>query len=326
MCLNENTLKISNIILLYGPIILSIIYLLILYLKRIKKKKIILNIIICLIFIAIINVVRITSFKICENENKNNITTSTTTKEVITTETTTKLTTTTSTTTTTEKKETTTTKTTKTTTAKAQKNVPSSSKGYKVTYKNGAYYVDNHLIVNKTYPLSSDFIPTNTHKTITKSMDGFCRECIDNEAYKAWQQMKSDAASINLNLWIQSGYRSYYYQKDLYDGYVKRKGKSAADKSSARPGHSEHQSGLAFDLNTITTSFKDTAEGKWVNNNCYLYGYIIRFPEGKTNETGYIFEPWHIRYVGKDLAKKLYNNGNWITMEAYFGLTSEYQN
>ena len=138
--------------------------------------------------------------------------------------------------------------------------------------------------------------------------------------------MKSDAAALNLNLWAQSGYRSYDYQNDLYNSYVKRRGKTAADTFSARPGHSEHQSGLAFDLNTIDSSFKNTDEGKWVAKNAYLYGYILRYPEGKTNETGYIYEPWHIRYVGKELAKALYNNGNWITMESYFGVTSEYDN
>jgi D-alanyl-D-alanine carboxypeptidase len=138
--------------------------------------------------------------------------------------------------------------------------------------------------------------------------------------------MKSDATALGLNIWAQSGYRSYSYQKDLYDSYVNRKGKEKADTSSARPGASEHQTGLALDLNTITTSFKDTKEGKWVNDNCYLYGYIIRYPENKTDETGYIFEPWHIRYVGKDLAKKLYNNGSWITLESYFGIESKYEN
>ena len=95
------------------------------------------------------------------------------------------------------------------------------------------------------------------------------------------------------------------------DTKVNRKGKEAADKSSARPGASEHQTGLAFDLNTITTSFKDTAEGKWVNQNCFNYGYIIRYPENKTNETGYIFEPWHIRYVG-NIANYIYNNNQFF--------------
>ena len=186
----------------------------------------------------------------------------------------------------------------------------------------GAYYIDNVLIVNKTYKLTSNWKPVNPYKKVPN--DGFDRNPLDTEAYEAWKVMKSDASSIGLNLWAQSGYRSYDYQNDLYNGYIKRKGKKAADTFSARPGASEHQTGLAFDLNTITNSFKDTAEGKWVNKNCYLYGYILRYPEGKTNETGYIYEPWHIRYVGKELAKKLYNNGNWITMEDYFGIDSKY--
>lgn len=218
---------------------------------------------------------------------------------------------------------TTTTSTTTTTTKKVdQRDKFVSSKGYKITYENGAYYVDGYLIANKTYALSSDWKPQNTFKSVPNS--GFAREPLNKEAYDAWLLMKNDASALNLNLWAQSGYRSYDYQKELYESYVSKKGKAAADKSSARPGHSEHQSGLAFDLNTITTSFKDTAEGKWVANNAYLYGYIIRYPENKTDETGYIFEPWHIRYVGKELAKALYNGGDWITMESYFGITSKY--
>ena len=172
--------------------------------------------------------------------------------------------------------------------------------------------------------MQSTWKPKNVWKSVPSS--GFTKEPLDKDAYNAWKDMLSDSKAVGLNLWAQSGYRSYDYQNDLYNSYVKRKGKEAADKSSARPGNSEHQTGLAFDLNTITTAFKDTAEGKWVKNNCYLYGYILRYPENSTDKTGYIFEPWHIRYVGKDLAKKLYNNGNWITMEEYFGLKSEYPN
>lgn len=241
-------------------------------------------------------------------------------------------TTTTSTTTTTITTTTTTTKriTTTTTTKQPQNNNDTPNnltnnktrKGYTITYKDGAYYIDNVLIVNKTYKLTSSWKPVNPYKKVPN--DGFDRNPLDTEAYEAWKVMKSDASSIGLNLWAQSGYRSYDYQNDLYNGYIKRNGKKAADTFSARPGASEHQTGLAFDLNTITNSFKDTAEGKWVNKNCYLYGYILRYPEGKTNETGYIYEPWHIRYVGKELAKKLYNNGNWITMEDYFGIDSKY--
>ena len=101
-------------------------------------------------------------------------------------------------------------------------------------------------------------------------------------------------------------------------------GSEAADKYSARAGHSEHQTGYCFDLNTIDDSFAFTNEGKWVDNNAYLYGFIIRYPKGKEELTGYQYESWHLRYVGKDLAKVLYNNGDWITMEEYFGLTSKY--
>lgn len=81
---------------------------------------------------------------------------------------------------------------------------------------------------------------------------------------------------------------------------------------------------MAFDVNTINDSFANTEEGKWLNDNCYKYGFILRYPNGKSDETGYQYEPWHFRYVGVELAEKLYNNGNWITVEDYFGITSRY--
>lgn len=248
-----------------------------------------------------------------EGENKENPETTTTITSA-----------TTSSTTSTTKTTTTSTKTIKTTSKQNQNSNLSNktSKGYTIEYRNGAYYINNVLIVNKTYKLTKDWKPVNPYKTVPS--DGFDRNPLDKDAYEAWKLMKSDAASLGLNLWAQSGYRSYDYQNDLYNGYIKRNGKTAADTFSARPGASEHQTGLAFDLNTISNSFKDTAEGKWVAKNAFIYGYILRYPEGKTNETGYIYEPWHIRYVGKELAKELYNNGNWITMESYFGIDSKY--
>ena len=136
--------------------------------------------------------------------------------------------------------------------------------------------------------------------------------------------MKADATALGLNIWIQSGYRSYELQSELYNNYVNRDGKLAADTYSARPGHSEHQTGLAFDLNTISDDFAYTNEGKWVNENAWKYGYILRYPKGKDDITGYKYEPWHFRYVGKDLAKELYNGGDWITLEEHFDLTSIY--
>ena len=136
--------------------------------------------------------------------------------------------------------------------------------------------------------------------------------------------MKAEATALGLNLYLSSGYRSYTLQEKIYNNYVARDGKTTADTYSARAGHSEHQTGLAFDLNTIDDSFSYTDEGKWVNDNCYRFGLILRYPKGKENITGYMYESWHLRYVGTELATKLYNNGNWITLEEYFGIDSKY--
>ena len=183
------------------------------------------------------------------------------------------------------------------------------SKGYTAKIIDGVTYIDNILIVNKTYSL-----PSTYGKKLT------------TDTKNAFNDMKKDANSIGLNLYISSGYRSYKTQKTVYNNYVKRDGKTKADTYSARAGHSEHQTGLAFDLNTINDLFGYTEEGLWVNDNCYKYGLIIRYPKDKTNITGYKYEPWHLRYVGKELAEKLYNNGNWITLEEYFGIDSKYKN
>ena len=181
------------------------------------------------------------------------------------------------------------------------------SKGFKGVTKNGVTYIDGYLVVNKTYSLPSSYGSDLTSQTKTAA----------NEMFAA-------AKLEGLNIYISSGYRSYATQKRLYNNYVNRDGKEKADTYSARPGHSEHQSGLAFDVNQINDSFNNTPEAKWLANNCYKYGFILRYPEGKTNETGYKYESWHFRYVGKELAQMLYNNGDWITMEDYFGITSEY--
>jgi len=197
------------------------------------------------------------------------------------------------------------------------------SKGYEIVHENGAYYIDGYLIVNKTYPLEAGWFPRNTNKEITAST-GICKDCLDVEVFEHWTRMKSDASALGLNIYISSAYRSIEYQRGLYAGFVRNRGQAGADNVSARPGHSEHHTALAFDLNCISDAFAATNEGKWVNDNAYLYGFIIRYPKGKTDETGYKYEPWHLRYVGLRLAKELYNNGDWISMEDYFGITSEY--
>ena len=199
-----------------------------------------------------------------------------------------------------------------------------SDKGYLITKYNDVYYVDNVLIVNKTYPLSSSYKPSNPYKEITKDYL-YGGDYIEDFVMNEYLKMEEDAKSEGLSLKITSGYRSYSVQEELYDSYAKRDGKDAADTYSARPGYSEHQSGLCFDLNGTNRNFINTKEGKWLNDNCYKYGFILRFPEGKSDYTGYMYEGWHFRYVGIDLATILYNNGDWISLEEYYGITSKYE-
>lgn len=194
-------------------------------------------------------------------------------------------------------------------------------KGYVLTIKDNKAYIEGNLIANKTYSLPSDYKPQNPYNNITSER---CNNCLEKNVMQAFNEMQEDASASGLNVYISSGYRSYNYQKGLYDKYSLQNGTKEADKYSARAGYSEHQTGLCFDLNTITENFATTPEGKWINQNAHLYGFIIRYPKGKEKDTGYQYEPWHLRYVGKDLAGKLYQNGNWITLEEYYGITSSY--
>ena len=182
------------------------------------------------------------------------------------------------------------------------------SKGFSGEIRNGVVYIDGYLIANKTYSL-----PASYGSGLTVEM------------LSAFNKMAAAAKADGLNIFIVSGFRSYSYQENLYNRYAARDGAEKADTYSARAGHSEHQSGLAADVNSVSNSFSETPEAIWLSNNCYQYGFILRYPEEKTDETGYQYEPWHFRYVGTELAEKLYNGGDWITMEDYFGITSKYQ-
>lgn len=184
--------------------------------------------------------------------------------------------------------------------------IGTSSKGYTITRQNGITYVDGVLVANKTYGLPSSYHPGD----------------LLPECQSAFSSMQSAAAANGLNIYNASGFRSYSLQNDLYTRYSNRDGKAAADRYSARPGHSEHQTGLALDLNDITSAFANTAEGKWVAENCWRYGFILRYPQGKEAQTGYMYEPWHIRYVGVDAATKIYESG--LCLEEYYGITSVY--
>jgi D-alanyl-D-alanine carboxypeptidase len=117
---------------------------------------------------------------------------------------------------------------------------------------------------------------------------------------------------------LVSGFRSYSRQKTIYNNYVAIDGVTKADTYSARPGHSEHQTGLAFDVGAIDDNYGNTAAGKWLANNAHKYGFIIRYPKGKTHITGYKYEPWHIRYIGTNHATTIYNKQ--ITLEEYLNV------
>lgn len=135
------------------------------------------------------------------------------------------------------------------------------------------------------------------------------------EAAVGLKKMFNAAKSKGYKLVARSGYRSYNTQNSLYNNYVSTKGKLWADNYSARPGHSEHQTGLAIDItsstvsNSLSDSFGKTAEGKWVAQNAHRFGYILRYPQGRKSEVGYEYEPWHLRYVGVQVATEVYNKG-----------------
>lgn len=146
---------------------------------------------------------------------------------------------------------------------------------------------------------------------------------IRTETATAIEKLFTGAQSAGHSPMFSSGFRSYNYQVNLYGGYVKSQGQAEADKQSARPGYSEHQTGLAFDICNagsckLEQSFGTTPLGQWVANNAHNYGFVIRYKENKQDVTGYMYEPWHLRYIGTDTATKVYQSGK--TLEEYFGL------
>lgn len=165
--------------------------------------------------------------------------------------------------------------------------------------------INGILLANKQHPLPETYAPGE-----------------DAETRAAYDAMAEAAAADGLQLVAFSTYRGFARQKELYEGYVAKDGQQAADRYSARPGYSEHQTGMAFDIGEAgqeqhwaSASFGDTAGGKWVKENAHDYGFILRYPEGKEQITGYMHESWHFRYVGKEAATAIYEQN--ITLEEY---------
>lgn len=185
------------------------------------------------------------------------------------------------------------------------------------------------VLINKNRSLPNNYIPNDL---VTVEVP----TCLPNPEIRQLRLVASDALSEmfsvaledDVELVARSGYRSYATQASLYNGYVDKYGQAYADKYSAQPGTSEHQTGLAMDITAesvnlqLDDNFGKTKEGLWLSQNAHRFGFIIRYPEGMKDVTGYFYEPWHVRYLGVNLATNVYDSG--LTLEEYY-LTLENQ-
>ncbi|MCL2813232.1 MAG: M15 family metallopeptidase [Oscillospiraceae bacterium] len=169
------------------------------------------------------------------------------------------------------------------------------------------------VLCNKYNYLPEDFVPEGYKKSDGRVLS------LAGEAQEQFDKMRAGAKKSGINIYIVSGYRSYAVQKQVYENY-KRQDPKGADSYSARPGHSEHQTGLAADLNSasISAHFENTKEYAWLVENAHKYGFILRYPKGREWITGYVFEPWHWRYVGVKTAEKIKELG--ITFDEYHAI------
>ncbi len=172
---------------------------------------------------------------------------------------------------------------------------------------------DITVLVNKFHALDASYVPTDLTNVGTYSLQ------MRKEAAEELEQLIAKAALDNRELIPYSTYRSYDYQKRLYEGYLEIDPKETVDTYSARPGHSEHQTGLACDIRSSILNDRLTdSDYEWMLQNSYEFGFIVRYPKGKSEVTGYMEEPWHIRYIGKEHAKKVHDLD--ITYDEYYDL------
>lgn len=194
------------------------------------------------------------------------------------------------------------------------------SNGNNININNDVDLNDYLLLVNKDHELSKNYKPKNL--TIP---DIPFTDLVSNEEKhvagiiaKPLENLINEAKDEGIMLMGNSGYRSYKSQKNTFNDRVKSQGIKNAEAYVAKPGFSEHQTGLCIDItNEENFLIQGTREGDWLAENCYRFGFIIRYPLGKEDITGIEYEPWHIRYVGEEAAKYIYENG--ITLEEYLG-------
>ena len=179
------------------------------------------------------------------------------------------------------------------------------------------------VLVNKEYPVSEDYEPSDMVE-IDGSLSTNQNLKVKREAYEAYLEMLKDAQAEGLNFSICSAYRSYALQESLYNNSLAANGKEYTETMFAYPGKSEHHTGYAIDITSasmnwgLSQDFTEYPDGAWITEHCSEYGFIIRYPKGKEDVTGYVYEPWHIRYVGIDTAK--YITDHELTLEEYLGV------
>ncbi len=180
------------------------------------------------------------------------------------------------------------------------------------------------LLVNKTHPVSKNYKADDmvTLSKITAGVGTDETHKMRKVAADALEELFKGAEADGYDIRLRTGYRSYSYQNTLYTNYVKNNGQAAADRFSAKPGKSEHQTGLCCDVGVNgvgLTAFNNRPEAKWIADHCHEYGFILRYPKDKEDITGYMYESWHIRYVGKEAAAEIYGQG--LVLEEYLGVT-----
>ena len=187
--------------------------------------------------------------------------------------------------------------------------------------------MDYTILVNKEHLLSKDYVPeglVEIHEPMGSKLDKTYVNRLNDKVYQAFKEMQKEAFKEGYEIFVDSSYRTYEYQEKVFNDVALKKGLNHAKKFVACPGGSEHQTGLAFDVIfrrngvMIEEQKEDDAEIKWLFLHAHQYGFILRFPKGKENVTGFNFEPWHFRYVGKELAKELFSAK--MTLEEYYDL------
>jgi D-alanyl-D-alanine carboxypeptidase len=206
--------------------------------------------------------------------------------------------------------------------------LPAPQEKAKSFFDKGRYSIDDPLsiwVVNdKIRPLNPiDYVPPDL---VTPNVPYISSPLMRKEAATALEKMVAAAAAEGAGaIQIQNAYRPYTLQKTIHNRLVAQLGREKAQAQSARPGYSEHQTGLTADLVgrpavcSIQICFGDTPQGQWIAKNGWRFGFVIRYPEGKTDVTGYIYEPWHVRYVGTYLSTEMHRTGI-QTLEEFFGL------